>query len=181
MSLIAGTLSPAYGETAGNGPSATEVLVNELLTELQHTLVRVSEAIDNDDLPPLAGATVNLKTTLGSRVGGKFSLIAVELGTEVTTDSVVEISLDLEPPRESDPEPMSSVHDLLADAIIASLKAVREAETARPPLRLRKLVATVRFGIEYDAGGGIKFKALSFGAGVNAETIHEIIVEFGTR
>ena len=176
--LITGALSPAYGQATENQPVDTELLLDELLTELQQTLVRVSDAIDEDDLPRLSKATLNLKTTLGSRVGGKLSLIAVELGTEVAMDSVVEISLELEPPRESDPAPVSSVDDLLADAIIASLKAVRVAETRRPPLHLHKLVATVRFGIEYDAGGGIRFKALSFGVGVKTATIHEMIVEF---
>ena len=160
----------------------TGVVVNELLTRLQHTLITVRDAVGEEDLPPLSKATMNLKSTFTQRGGGNVSLVVIHLGAEVTKDSVLEISLEVGPPKDSDRSPVSSSVDPLAIAIIESLTAVRKAEKNTPPLHLRKLTAVVRFGIRFDTEGGSGFKILPFeaelGADLKSETVHELILEF---
>ena len=159
------------------------IVVDALLTELQRTLVRVHDTRDDVDLPALSKVTVNLKSALKTNSDGKVSLFVVEFGSSVAKESVLEIRLDLRPPRDSDPSPVSSAGDLLADAIIQSATAVMHATRGIPPLHLNKLTASIRFVVESDTGGNAGFKILpvtvELGANVESQTSQELIVEFG--
>ena len=163
----------------------TGVVVNELLTKLQNTLVKVRNAVGAEDLPTLSKATINLKSTFTQSGSGKLSLVVIQLGSEVIKDSVLKISLVVEPPKDSDRSQVSSsVVDPLAKAIIETLTAVKKAENYTPPLHLHQLTATVRFGVQFDTEAGSGFEILPLGLGIelgadlNSEAIHELILVF---
>ncbi len=162
----------------------TGVVVDALLTEVQQTLVRVRDEGDDADLPPLSKITLNLKNELKRGAGGRLSLYVVELGSSVAEESVQEISLVLEPPRDSDRSPVSETGDLLADAIIQSARAVKRAADGTPPLHLKTLTAKVRFVVSADASAGVGFTLLPIGIDLGGEVktvaVQEVVVEFGS-
>ena len=160
----------------------TETVVDVLLTELQRTLVRVRDASNEEDLPPLTKATLNLKSVLNEEAGGEVSLFVIQLGSKVEKAAVQEIRLELGPPHDSDRSPASSASDLLADAIIQSTKAVKRARDGTPPLHLHKLTAAVRFVLSSDTGANAGFNILpvtvQLGGKVETQAVQELIVEF---
>ena len=163
---------PAHGQTG--------VLVDELLTKLQQTLVTVRDAVNRENLPTLSKATLNLKSAFKMDGNGKTNLGVIEFGTEIASESVMEIGLELRPPEPSDLSPVSSSANQLADAIIESLIAVQKAKNREPPLHLSKLTALVRFSVQSQTGGGIDLKILpiNISGDVGDNQIHQITVEF---
>ena len=75
------------------------VILDELLTEVQKTLIRVRDRIEEEDLPPLNKVTLKLKSALVTKADGKVSLYVVQLGAMVTREAVQEINLELKPPQ----------------------------------------------------------------------------------
>ena len=55
------------------GMAEDNVVLDELLTEVQKTLVRVNNSIEKDQLPPLNKITLKLKSTLVTKADGKVS------------------------------------------------------------------------------------------------------------
>lgn len=135
----------------------TSVVVDDLLTTVQQTLIRVQDAIDEDDLPELSKVTLNLKSVLKKEATGGVSLYIVEFGSGVERESILQLSLELEPPQYPDSSPVAELTDLLANAIIEAVRAVNRATGAEPPLHLNKLTATVRFVVQADSSAGINF------------------------
>ena len=158
------------------------VILDELLTEVQKTLIRVSKTIEKDDLPPLNKVTLKLKSALVEQADGKLSLFIVQLGAKVSSEAVQEIRLELKPPKPADAEPLTSIEDTLATAIIEAVKSANKAAERKPPLHLSKLTATIRFVVRKQAGGGVNFKLLpvtvKLGGQVRDVTTQEIVIEF---
>jgi len=75
------------------------VILDELLTEVQKTLIRVRDRIEEEDLPPLNKVTLKLKSALVTKADGKVSLYVVQLGAMVTREAVQEINLELKTPQ----------------------------------------------------------------------------------
>jgi len=158
------------------------VILDELLTEVQKTLIRVSKTIEKDDLPALNKVTLKLKSALVSQADGKLSLFIVQLGAKVTREAVQEIRLELKPPKPAEVAPLTSIEDTLATAIIEAVKSANKAAERKPPLQLSKLTATIRFVVRKQAGGGVNFKLLpvtvKLGGQVRDVTTQEIVIEF---
>lgn len=169
-----------YGTTAQADSNA---VVDELLTKIQETLIRVRDATEEEELPPLKDVTLRLKSALVKQANGKVSLFIVEFGANVAEEAVQEIKLELAPPRPSDEAEVADVADSLAEAIVSAAKAVQQAASRQPPLHLRKLTATVRFVVSTDAGAGVKFLilpvTLDLGGTVKSVEIQEAVLVFG--
>lgn len=159
------------------------VVVDELLTNVQKSLLRVRDIVADEELPPLQNVTLRLKSSLVKEANGKISLFIVEFGANVAEEAVQEIKLELGPPRDSDEGEVAGEDDALAEAIISSAKAVQKASSRQPPLHLRKLTATVRFVVSSDAGGGVKFLimpvTLDLGGKVKSIATQEVVLVFG--
>ena len=164
------------------GSAESGVILDELLTEVQKTLVRVSNTIEKDDLPTLNKVTLKLKSALVTQADGKLSLYIVQFGAKVSREAVQEIRLELKPPTPADAAHVKSIEDTLATAIIEAVKSANKASQRKPPLHLSKLVATIRFVVRKQAGGGVNFKLLpvtvKLGGQVRDVTTQEIVMEF---
>ena len=93
------------------GRAEDNVVLDELLTEIQKTLIRVSTSIEKDGLPPLNKITLKLKSALVTKADGKVSLFIVKLGAGVTNEAVQEINLELKPPKPSDAALVRSIEE----------------------------------------------------------------------
>ena len=164
------------------GRAESGVILDELLTEVQKTLIRVSNTIEEDDLPQFNKVNLRLKSSLVTQADGKLSLFIVQLGAKVTREAVQEIKLELKPPKPADGVHVKSIEDTLASAIIEAVKSANKAAKRKPPLHLSKLVATVRFVVRKQAGGGVNFQLLpvtvKLGGQVRDVTTQEIVIEF---
>ncbi|MGD9004976.1 MAG: hypothetical protein PVH94_11460, partial [Desulfobacterales bacterium] len=69
-----------------SGMAEDNVILDELLTEVQKTLIRVSTSLEENDLPPLNKITLQLKSALVTKADGKVSLLIVKLGADVTQE-----------------------------------------------------------------------------------------------
>ena len=168
--------------TSTSSAAQTGVVVNALLTELQQTLIAIDRSATIHDLPELSKATIKVKSVYSRVEGGKVSLLVVHLGASVENAQIMEITLELEPPKPGDKAPSSTSADLLTDAIIESLTMVRRAERDEPPLYLSKLTATTGFVVKLDAEGGASFNifplGVELGGGVGSEHVHQLTLEF---
>jgi hypothetical protein len=164
------------------GIAEDNVVLDELLTEVQKTLIRVNNSIEKDQLPPLNKITLKLNSTLVTRADGKVSLYIVQLGATVTNETVQEIKLELKPPKPSDAALVRSIEDSLATAIIEAAKSAHKASQRKPPLRLSKLTATIRFVVKTEGSGGVNFKLLpvtvKLGGKVRDTATQQIVIEF---
>ncbi|MGD9055393.1 MAG: hypothetical protein PVJ41_01200 [Desulfobacterales bacterium] len=164
------------------GMAEDNVVLDELLTEVQKTLIRVNNSIEKDQLPPLNKITLKLNSTLVTKADGKVSLYIVQLGATVTNETVQEIKLELKPPKPSDAALVRSIEDSLATAIIEAAKSAHKASQRKPPLRLSKLTATIRFVVKTEGSGGVNFKLLpvtvKLGGKVRDAATQQIIIEF---
>jgi len=165
-----------------SGMAENNVVLDELLTEVQKTLIRVNNSIEKDQLPPLNKITLKLKNTLVTKADGKVSLYIVQLGATVTKETVQEVNLELKPPKPADAASVRSIEDSLATAIIEAAKSAHKASQRKPPLRLSKLTATIRFVVKTEGGGGVNFKLLpvtvKLGGKVKDVSTQQIIIEF---
>ncbi|MBT8368359.1 MAG: hypothetical protein KJP23_27005 [Deltaproteobacteria bacterium] len=168
--------------TCSSGMAADNVVLDELLTEVQKTLIRVNSSIEKDQLPPLNKITLKLKNTLVTKADGKVSLYIVQLGATVTKETVQEVNLELKPPKPTDSVSVRSIEDTLATAIIEAAKSAHKASQRKPPLRLSKLTATIRFVVRTEGGGGVNFKLLpvtvKLGGKVKDVSTQQIVIEF---
>ncbi|MGD2096903.1 MAG: hypothetical protein PVG35_04935 [Desulfobacterales bacterium] len=164
------------------GMADDNVVLDELLTEVQKSLIRVSTSIEKDQLPPLNKISLKLKSTLVTKADGKVSLYIVQLGATVTKEAVQEINLELKPPEPSDAALVQSIEDTLATAIIEAAKSAHKAAKRKPPLRLSKLRVTLRFVVRTGGSGGVNFKLLpvtvKLGGQVRDVSTQQIIIEF---
>ena len=164
------------------GSAESGVILDELLTEVQKTLIRVRDKIEEEDLPPLNKVALKLKSALVTKADGKVSLYIVQLGAVVTREAVQEINLELKPPKPTDATPALSIKDTLATAIIEAAKSAKKASKRKPPLHLSKLTAKIRFIVKGEVSGGVNFKLLpvtiKLGGQARDVTTQEIIVEF---
>lgn len=164
------------------GSAESGVILDELLTEVQKTLVRVRDKIEEEDLPPLNKVALKLKSALVTKADGKVSLYIVQLGAVVTREAVQEINLELKPPKPTGATSILSIKDTLATAIIEAAKSAKKASKRKPPLHLSKLTAKIRFIVKREVSGGVNFKLLpvtiKLGGQARDVTTQEIIVEF---
>lgn len=164
------------------GYAESGVILDELLTEVQKTLIRVRDTIEEEDLPPLNKVALKLKSALITKADGKVSLYIVQLGAMVAREAVQEINLELKPPKPSDTTPVLSIEDTLATAIIEAAKSAKKASKRKPPLHLSKLTAKIKFIVKRQVSGGVNFKLLpvtiKLGGQARDVTTQEIIVEF---
>ena len=158
------------------------ILVDKLLTDLQRSIILVSQSTSDEDLPKLKKATLHIKCALHKEDSGRLSLFVAEFGTNFSKQSVIELSIDLRPPDASARLPVSEIPDLLSEAIIETAKAVKRAQKKKPELLFHGLSASVRFIVESDTQAGLGFSTLpitaSFDKEVNSEVMQEIKLEF---
>ena len=178
----------AHGQAGSNDSNPTEVAVSDLLMAIKGTLVHVDASPAITALPPMSKATLTLKTTLVKQDGGKFVLLVIRIGKKTREELSQIVKLELVPPDRPQPRSrtaLSPITEALAQAIIQSARATEDADLVPPELKLRKLTATVRFGVSSDSDAGLAFEILplSFEAGQRAEreAIQEIVVEFEER
>ena len=74
-----------FGTTA---KADSGVVVDELLTDVQKSLLRVRDAVEEQELPPLQKVTLRLNSSLVKQVNGKISLFIVEFGANVAEEAV---------------------------------------------------------------------------------------------
>ena len=164
------------------GMAEDNVILDELLTEVQKTLIRVSTSIEEGNLPPLHKITLQLKSALATKADGKVSLIVVQLGAKMDSEGVQEIHLELKPPKPADAALVRSVEDTLATAIIEAAKSAYRASKRKPPLHLSKLTAKIRFVVKTEGGGGVNLKLLpvtvKLGGKAKKVNTQQIIIEF---
>ena len=176
--LIAVVSPPSYAQT--------EIPLDRLLTELQRTLVRVRDALADSDLPPFTSALLRVSSTLKRTRGGELALFVAQIDSDVKETSILEVQIELQPPRNSDSVPVSSTSDVLADAIIRASHTIKLAQRGSPPLRPRKLTAAVSFAASSSVGGGsdIRFEFLGIDVGATARAssgrkqTHHIAITF---
>ena len=158
------------------------VILDELLTEVQKTLIRVRDTIEEEELPPLYKVVLKLKSALVTKADGRVSLYIVQLGATVAREAIQEINLELKPPKPTDTTPVLSIKDTLATAIIEAAKGAMKASKRKPPLHLSKLSAKIRFVVKQEVSGGGIFRLLPvtirLGGQVRDVTSQEIMVEF---
>ena len=165
--------------------AAERVSVDQLLTSVAKTLVRVRDKGEDAELPPLKAVTLVLRTAVMEEADGKISLVVVDLGGSKSQETTQELKLELGPPQSADEFPVSAAPDLLADAIVEAARSAKRAQTRKPPLHLRKLTATLQFVVKAEGGGGINFTLLpvtvSLGGKITQDNTQSVVIEFGSR
>ncbi|MDX1708641.1 MAG: hypothetical protein R3274_08580 [Desulfobacterales bacterium] len=168
--------------TSADGKAEENVILDQLLTEVQKTLIRVSTASEEDKLPPLHRITLQLKSALATKADGKIVLFIVQLGAKVENEAVQEIHLELKPPKPAEAALVRSVEDALASAIIEAAESAHRASKRKPPLYLSKLTAQIRFVVKTEGSGAVNFKLLpvtvKLGGKVKEVNTQQITVEF---
>ena len=175
------TLAPAASYAQSN-----DVSVSRLLKEIKIALNLVSST-NLTSLPPLSRVTLNLKAVLEKESGNTFNLVIVRFGKTVAEEVIQTVSLELAPPparersRSADDQVQFNISTALASAVVRAALAVEGAQLT-PELELRRLTATVRFGVSTNEDGklNIQIFPLTFdlGGSVANEAIQEILVEF---
>ena len=133
----------------------TDIDLDGLLTELQRTLVRVRDVLADEHLPPFTSAILKVNATAKRTHSGEISLFVAQMNSDLEEGSVLEVELELKPPRPSDSVPVSAASDVLAEAIIRAARTIDLAQHGDPPLRPRQLTAAVSFLVSSTHEGGL--------------------------
>jgi hypothetical protein len=154
-----------------DGPT---VPLDELLSDIQQALIKVRDASDTDNLPPLTAVQLTLRATLTQEGGASLKFHILDANFIGSDERVQELRLTLKPPQEADQSPTAAAVMPLADAIIDAARSVKKAMTREPPLHLNTLEASVEFTVEKGASGSILF----FGGKGGTRNAQQIILTF---
>jgi len=161
-----------------------DVALKTMLREVKVALLRVEQTADQESLPPLKQATLELKATQTTDANGKISFFVASLGGGVKSQAVQTITLILAPPDKDSGEDVASVQiaDILAEAILAGARAIDDASRGEPPLIAKDLSVTVQFGLTTDGEGGLSLAFPPFdgeiGGKYSAATVQKITVHY---
>jgi hypothetical protein len=155
--------------------AAPDVSIAGFLSDIEKVLVKVRDAADVDDLPPLKNIQLRIATTLSKSADGSLKFRVIEAGADLSNESKQEINLELRPPQPADKSKVSVSILPLADAIIDAARDVKKAMSGDPPLHLGKLEASVEFTVKKEASGTLLF----VGAKAGSEDSQKILITFG--
>lgn len=164
--------------------SAEDVPVEDLLVEMKRALLIVEESAEEDALPPLKTATLNVSTVQKKVTGGKINLLIISFGKKKTSELKTDLSIVLGPPPKGSGSEVSSpqISQLIADAILAAGRAIKEAEKGSPALVAKEVTAKVKFGVSKDSEGGLKIEfapvTVEGSGSSNSGNVHEIVLTY---
>ncbi|MGJ4882996.1 trypco2 family protein [Bradyrhizobium sp. HKCCYLRH1065] len=182
MGLMLSTLGPvALAETA------TSPDVEQLMTQVKATLIKVQSEITAQKLPPLKSVQLSLQTGIRTTAGGKIVFFVISLGDTVSSEKAQTFKLTLKPPETKSLSafPPTGFSKELAGAIISVAETIARSSTQKPVLTLTNLSASIKFVSETNIEGGIaKVQLLpisiDLGGKITPTNTHEVILEFGS-
>lgn len=146
-----------------------DLTLKDLVREVKVALLKVQQSAENDKLPPLSSAVIELNTVQSSIGQGKFSVIIVEIGGSSSSEFTNTVKLTLVPPSSKASSDVASIQfaDALAESILAGARGIAAAKTGSPPLNAKELEATIKFVIKRDGNGklSISFPPFELGGG----------------
>lgn len=173
--------SPALSG-ATTGPS-----LDGTLAEIQSTLRQVGEIAAEDSLPQLESVKLSLQTVFTKAVGGTLNFFVVTLGAQVSTESAQQLEIVLVPPSPDEKQQVSTkgFSAPLAEAIVSAARTIKNGQDQEPPLKLKQLVATIKFVVEKSGDAGAKFVLVpispSIGGKAKSSEVQTITFSFGKK
>jgi hypothetical protein len=134
------------------------VPLDEVLSNIQQTLIKIRDAVDADSLPTLQSVNLDIQASIVREANGQIKVVILEVGGHGSIKTTQEIKLTLAPPSPGDRSKVSASVAPLADAIIEAARAVKLAASREPPLHLAKLEATIAFAVEKGVSGSGGFR-----------------------
>jgi hypothetical protein len=181
-------LAAALVSAASSSARAAEGLpLADMIRETKVALLRVQDAAEARNLPPLANAVLELSTIQEVDASGSLKLVVVEIGGGPATEATSSISVTLVPPPAGSPSDIASVRlaDQLAQSILSAARALAEAKAGNPPLIAGEVKASIKFALVRAANGGLSLTfppfEVSAGAKVKASEIQTITVTYATK
>jgi hypothetical protein len=182
LGVLAGIAVCAFAVTA-LGAEVSGVPLDEVLSSVQQTLIKIRDAAQTDSLPALQSVELDVRASLVREGSGSVKLVILELGARTSEETTQEIKLTLVPPGSGDKSKTGASVAPLADAIVEAARAAKRAATGDPPLHLAKLEATIAFAVEKGASGSGGFQLLpitvDLGGKVKQSNIQRITLTFG--
>jgi hypothetical protein len=183
--MLVGLLTSTLGSVA-LAQTATSPDVDQLLTQVKATLIRVQSEITAQKLPPLKSVQLNLQTAIKTTVGGKIVFFVISLGDTVSSEKAQTLKITLKPPETKSLSAVSitGFSKELAAAIISVAETIDRASAQKPVLNLTNLSASIKFVSETNVEGGIaKVQLLpisiDLGGKITPTNTHEVVLEFG--
>src|SRR6266446_4736351 len=143
-------------------PSAQEILIDKLLSEIQLALANAQKQLAAENMPHLESVTLDLVTEAKRDAGGKINLYIVSFGKKWERDRSQEVEITLKPPSATLPLPVGkgpSVSDQLVSAIVSAARGVQNARKNKDvPLVTTGLKVVLNFVVKGDLSGGVKFE-----------------------
>jgi hypothetical protein len=164
--------------------SAEQMNLEDLVREVKVALLKVQQSTENDKLPPLASAELELNAVQSKDGKAKVSFLIVEIGGTVSNQVTHAVKLILAPPKSTSSSDVASVRlaDALAESILASARAISSAKKGSPPLDAQELVVSVKFAIKRNGSGGVSICFPPFdvdgGVSVSTSAIQSITVRY---
>jgi hypothetical protein len=171
--IILPTHSPAFSK---------DLTLEDLVREVKVALLKVQQSAENDKLPPLSSAEIELNTVQSKNGEGKLSVLIVEIGGTLSSEITNTIKLTLVPPSSKSSSDVASVQfaDALAESILSGARGIAAAKIGSPPLNAKELEATIKFVIKRDGNGKLSISfppfELSAGGGIKKSSIQSIKV-----
>jgi hypothetical protein len=161
--------------------------IEQLLTQLRSTLIKVQEEIAARKLPELKSVQINLQTAMKITGGGKITFFVVSLGDTVSNEKTQSIKITLTPPKVTSSQ-ISATQDFsrdFANSIIAVAETIATSSAQKPELHLSSLSATIKFVSDSKLEGGVaKVQllpvSLDLGGSVTPSNTQEAILNFGS-
>jgi hypothetical protein len=166
-----------------HGAEVGSVPLDEVLSSVQQTLIKIRDTAEADSLPALQSVELDIRASLVKEANGTVKVVILELGAHVSQETTQEIKLTLAPPGAGDRSKVGASVAPLADAIVEAARAAKRATKGEPPLRLAKLEATIAFTVEKGAIGSGSFRLLpitaDLGGKVQQSDLQRIVLTFG--
>jgi Trypsin-co-occurring domain 2 len=183
--VLAGLMTSTLGSIA-SAQTATSPDVDQLLTQIKATLIKVQSEITAQKLPPLKSVQLNLQTAIRTSAGGKIVFFVISLGDTVSSEKAQTLKITLKPPEAKflSAVPTIGFSKELAGAIIAVAETIARSSAQKPVLNLTNLSASIKFVSETNVEGGIaKVQLLpisiDLGGKITPTNTHEVTLEFG--
>lgn len=141
------------------------------MREVKQALLLVERSAVQKNLPSLKEVKISIKSAQLQKVDGEVSFYVVSVGGEgsESKSSTIELVLVPPPPDSSSDVSQVSIAQRLAQNIEAAGLAIKEASKGEPPLKTKKLTATLVFVVFSKQGGGFEIGFPPFSASASAE------------
>src|SRR5262249_23670910 len=92
-----------FGFTAGSAHAdVIGVPLDEVLSGVQQTLIKIRDAADADTLPSLQSVVLDLRASFLRQANGEVKVVILEVGAHGSSETTQEIKLTLSPPSPGD-------------------------------------------------------------------------------